>query len=84
MRNEHHFSRQDHARPHVEYATVKATLAQRTESAILLSRDDLPMAVWVPLYALETYSKIQVLKAALKTEIELRIELHMAQVKGLV
>lgn len=68
----------------VEYATVKAILAQRTDLAILLARDDLAAPVWVPKRALSAHGRITAEKALLKTDIEVGVDLRLALEKGLV
>lgn len=72
------------AKRNVEYAIVKANLAQRTDKAVLLSREDLVQAVWVPKFRLEISSRIQAEKAVLKTEVALSIELDFALAQNLV
>lgn len=73
----------ENARAPEEYATVKAVLAQRTDKAILLSRDDLVAAVWVPRHALDARGKLAADKAVLKSEITIGVELELAMEKGL-
>lgn len=72
------------AHRNVEYATFKAILAQRTDGAVLLARDDLVSPVWVPRRALDITGKLAVEKAPLKSEIEIGVELKLAIEKGLV
>lgn len=79
-----HSSRREHAAPRTEYATVKGTLAQRTDAAILFDRDDLVQAVWIPRYALDIAGKLAAENAPLKSTIEIGVELQMAMQKGLV
>ena len=72
------------ARRTVEYATVKATLANRTDKAVLLSREDLVQAVWVPNFRMEISSRIRAERAVLKTDVSLSIELAFALENRLV
>lgn len=74
----------ENARPYEEYATVMAILGQRTEKAILLSRDDWAASVWVPKRCLSFQSRVPVENAALKSEIEIRVELSFALKNRLV
>lgn len=84
MRAFHYSPGRESARRDVEYATVRATLANRTDKAVLLSRDDLLQAVWVPKSKLEIGSRVQAEKAVMKTEVSLRIELDFALAQHLV
>lgn len=74
----------EHAYSPVEYATVKATVANLTDAAVLLSNDAVPMAVWVPRQALDGASRALLYRTTRGQEVELRIELKMALSKGLV
>lgn len=85
MRRAFHSSpRRENARPVTEYAQVKATLANRTDLAILVSHPDLVQAVWVPKKALDIGGKLQADNAPLKSEIEIGVELKLALEKGLI
>lgn len=83
-RNFNRAAGREHARSEPEYASVKGTLAQRTDLAILISRDDLNAPVWVPKRALAIHSRAPVEKAPLKSEIEIRVELSFALKNKLV
>jgi hypothetical protein len=67
-----------------EYASVKAILANRTDAAILLSREDWLKPVWVPKRRLSIQCRVPVENQALKTEIEVRVELRFALENKLV
>lgn len=68
-----------------EFATVKATLANRSEKgALLLTNEKLTVPVWVPPHALDSRGKIAAARAPLKSEIEIGVELNMALQKGLI
>lgn len=68
-----------------EFATVKATLAKRSDKgALLLTNEKLTVPVWVPPHALDSRGKIAAARAALKSEIEIGVELNMALSKGLI
>lgn len=73
----------EHARRHIEYATVKATLANWTDGAILLSGEHLPMETWLPRQALAPASQALIYRSARGSEIEIQVELKMALSKGL-
>jgi len=72
------------ARQNKEYALVRATLVQRTDDAILLTNDKAITAVWVPKYALNVAGRVAEARAPLKAEIEVGVELKMAESKGLI
>lgn len=74
----------ENAHRQVEYAVVKATLANRTDKAVLLSREDLVAAVWVPNFRMEISSRIAAARSVLKTEVSLSIELPFALENKLV
>lgn len=74
----------ENAVQHAEYARVKAILANRTDKAVLLSREDLVQPVWLPKHALDIGSRVAVERAPLKTEIQIAVELKRAQESGLV
>jgi hypothetical protein len=75
----------ENARRQVEYATVKATLANRSDrGAILITTETVVIPVWIPPQALDTRGKIAAARAVLKTEITIGIELELALQKGLV
>lgn len=82
MRRAFHSGR-EHAHSEPEYATVKATLAQRTDKAILLAREDLVHPVWVPLRAINFRGRATAAAAPLKSDIELGVELGFALKNGL-
>ncbi len=61
-----------------EYATVKAVLAQRTDLAILLTREDLLQPVWVPKRRLNISSRLAAERTPLKDEISVSVDLAFA------
>lgn len=73
----------EHAHSEPEYATVKATLAQRTDKAILLAREDLIHPVWVPLRAINFRGRAIAAAAPFKSDIEIGVELQFALKVGL-
>lgn len=84
MRTFHSSPGREPATRYDEYATVKAVLAQRTDLAILLAREDLIQPVWVPKRRLSIQSRVPVERAPLKSDIEVRIELTFALENKLV
>lgn len=82
-RRQFHYAR-EHAHMHVEYALVKAILANITDGAVLLSNDALTIPVWVPRQALDAMSRALIYRSVKEQEIELRVELKLALSKGLV
>lgn len=84
MRAFHSPPGRENARTNTEYATVKVTLIQRTDGAILVDRDDVFQAVWIPRSRLDMAGKLAAENAPLKSTIEIGVELDMALQKGLV
>ncbi|HCE08741.1 MAG TPA: hypothetical protein DEQ40_09110 [Oxalobacteraceae bacterium] len=74
----------DRAHTHVEFCTVKATLANITDGAVLLSNEALTAPVWVPRQALDAASRALIYRSARGQEVELRVELKLALSKELV
>lgn len=74
----------ENARRSEEYAIVKADLAQRTDLAILLAREDLIQPVWVPKRRLNISSRSLAENAPLKSEISVSVELDFALENKLV
>ena len=77
-------SRYEQARRNVEYATVKGLLANFTDGAILVSTEKLTIPAWVPRQALEPASRAMIYRKVRGDEIEVQVELKMAQEKGLL
>lgn len=73
----------DHARREVEYATVKATIVNFTEFAVLLSNEKSGSA-WVPKFTLDPASRAILHRKHRGDEVELQIELELALKKNLV
>lgn len=72
----------ENAQRHVEYAAITATLAQKTDKAILLTSDSLH--AWVPLHKLETSSRVTVYRTEKGGEITVHAELEFALAEKLV
>jgi hypothetical protein len=84
--NRHFHSAPGRERAHrqVEYAIVKATLANRTDHALLLTNENVAAPVWVPRHNLDSRGKVAADRAPLKSEITVGVELNTALEKGLV
>lgn len=81
----HQPSGRENARRNVEYATVKATLANVSEKgAVLITNDKVTIPVWIPPQALDSRGRIAAARAPRNSEIEIGIELELALSKGLV
>lgn len=80
----HHHAHQDHVRRPDEHATVKATLANWTDGAVLLTSDKIVVPVWVPRRALDPASQALIFRTGRGAEIEIRVSLKLALDKGLV
>lgn len=74
----------ENARRQVEYANVTATLASKSEKAVLLSSEHIAPAQWVPLYKLDASSKVKAMRAVKGDELTLQVELQFALDEGLV
>ena len=74
----------EHAFSPTEYALVKATLANITDGAVLLSNDSMTAPVWVPRQALDAASRALIYRSVRGQEVELRVELKLALQKELV
>lgn len=74
----------ENARPAIEYARVKARLANWTDGAVLLVNDKAPAPMWVPRRRLAPVSQALVYRHARGDEIEIEIELTTALEKRLV
>lgn len=73
----------DHAKRETEYATVKATIVNLTQYAVLL-RNEKCGAAWVPKFALDPVSRALLHRSKREDEVELQVELDLALKKSLV
>lgn len=76
--------RRDHAPRHIEYVTVKATMANWTDAAILITSEKLTTPAWVPRTALEPTCRAVAWRTLRGGNVELQIEIKMAESKGLI